>query len=88
MIRLALVLSVALSAAACGPNSEEACRNVLTCQGQRVDGSDCKDNSAFTGIDAECTNCLASKPCNNGRIDCGAVCSCDVGVVYGQSVCR
>ena len=88
MTRLLLLAAITVSAAACGPNFEAACENVLTCQGERVGGDECKNNEAFTRLDATCASCLGSKPCLNGRIDCRDVCTCETDKPYGASVCR
>lgn len=88
MIRTVLVLAIAFGAAACGPNFERACENVLSCQGERVGVGECDDNAAFTGIDPDCASCLASTQCINGRIACAESCTCEIGAVYSASVCR
>lgn len=88
MIRTVLVLAIAFGAAACGPNFARACENVLSCQGERVGVGVCDDNEAFTSIDPDCAGCLSHTECINGRIACADSCSCEVGVVYGASVCR
>jgi hypothetical protein len=88
MTRYLLLAAIALSAAACGPNYEAACTNVLTCQGERVSANECVNNERFTNLDPACAHCLANTQCFNGHIDCNKDCTCETDKPYGASVCR